>query len=314
MSFPSIRQLKYLVVAAECGSIRKAAQQMRVTQPTVTAQIANLEEKFETKLLERTPQGAKLTASGRTLIHHIKLLIAQYEQVCGLARDMSQTPSGTHNVGVPDTFGPYLLPEIIPELHKVFPSIRFFVREDTPNKLENGLHQGIYDFILSPLPIEVNELHAEFLFQEPLHLIAEPDHPLALQKQVMPEALRGGKLLVIDERHRFFSEVMALAASLGMELMRDYSGTSLDTLRLMVGTGMGLSILPALYVHSEIRYRCDVVSVDLGFELPARRMAMVWRKKTPQKHLYKKISTVIKSAVKSRLSDVVKLDEDVRTP
>lgn len=305
MSKPTIKQIEYFLCIAENGSIRKAAQMMGITQPTVTTQIAQLEEQWGTRLLERTSTGTQPSITGRQLIPHMKLLLSQYQQICSLAQDISQTPSGTHKVGVPDTFGPYLLPEIIPELHRIFPSIRFFVREDTPDQLECDLQQGIYDFILTPLPVEINGLKTELLFHESLHLIAAPDHPLTQKSKVMPEHLQGDKFLVINEKHRFFREIMNLAGSLGLELMRDYAGTSLDTLRLMIGTGMGLSFLPALYVRSEIQHRQDVVSLDLGFKLPQRQIAMVWREHTPQKHLYKKITEVIREVASNQLVGVV---------
>lgn len=302
---PSITQFRYLLCAEQLGSIRKAAEHMSVTQPTVTAQISALEHALETKLLERTPQGTQFTPEGRLLEPHLKRLLSQYDQVCSLAKDINKTPSGTHKVGIPDTFGPYLLSEIIPELHHKFPSLRFFVREDTPQNLEGDLQSGHYDFIFSPLPVEVQRLRAEILFHEPLHLIAPPNHPLKDQPLVMPKDLKGEKFLIIEERHRFFKEVEQLAKNLGLEILRDYSGTSLNTLRLMITTGMGLSFLPALYVRSEIQHRRDVAILNLGFELPKRKIAMLWRQSSPQKHLYKKIADDIKQLISKKLSNTV---------
>ncbi len=307
---PSIHQFRYLLCIEQLGSIRKAAEQMSVTQPTVTAQISALENAFETKLLERTPQGTQMTPEGRLIKPHLIQLIAQYDQVCSLAKDINKTPSGTHKVGIPDTFGPYLLSEIIPELHLNFPSLRFFVREDTPHNLEVDLQSGHYDFILSPLPVGTSRLKTELLFLEPIHLIAAPDHPLRQQKQILPEDLKGEKFLVIEERHRFFSEIEELAKKHGLKILRDYAGTSLNTLRLMIGTGMGLSFLHALYVRSEIQHRNDVSILDIDFELPKRKIAMVWRQSSPQKHLYKKIAHDIKGFVAEKLSGTVELDEN----
>lgn len=305
MQKPSIKQLQYLVKIAQLGSVRKAADAMKVSQPTVTAQVTNLESRFETQLLERTTKGTQLTATGRLLLPHIQKLISQYEDVCRLVLDIKHTPAGTYNIGVPDTFGPYLLPEIIPELRRIYPNLRFFVREDVPVKLESDLFHGNYDFILSPLPFDNTRLQTELLFYEPILLIAPPDHPLAEQTAISRTALQEDKLLVIDEHHRFYTEIVNLANELGMEVLRDYSGTSLNTLRLMIAAGMGLSFIPALYVDSEIRGRNDLVALNLGFELPKRKIAMAWRQKSPQKHFYQSICKVIQSIVAKKFNHAI---------
>lgn len=306
---PTIKQLRYFSAVAETGSFRRAASRLGVSQPTLTAQIAALEKAFDATLLERTRQGATPSALGRTLLPHVHSLLNESREMMNITRDAARSPSGTHRLGVPYTLGPYFLPDVIPDIHRLFPSLRIFVKEDTPQRLEQGLHDGLYDFILTPLPLDRADCTCERLFTEPLHVVSPPDHPLVGEKNIMPHRFTGERFLVIEERHRFFIQVQKLAGDFGFQLLRDFEGTSLDTLRQMIGTGMGLSFLPGLYIRSEILPRKDVAILDIGFELPRREIALVWRVSSPQKHLYQRITRIIRDICRKQLRDHVQVAE-----
>jgi LysR family hydrogen peroxide-inducible transcriptional activator len=125
----------------------------------------------------------------------------------------------------------------------------------------------------------------------------------------MPHQFVGENFLVIEERHRFFIQVQKLAEQFGFKLLRDFEGTSLDTLRQMIGTGLGLSFLPALYIRSEIAPRRDVKVLHLGFDLPKREIGLAWRPRSPQKHLYLQITRIIRDICRNQLSEHVTLCE-----
>jgi LysR family transcriptional regulator, hydrogen peroxide-inducible genes activator len=310
---PTIKQLRYFVTVAETGSFRRAAARLGVSQPTLTAQIATLEKTLDCILLERTRQGTSPSALGRTLLPHIHALLNESREIANIARDSARSPSGTHRLGVPYTLGPYLLPDIIPEIHRTYPSLRIFVKEDTPSNLELGLQNGLYDIIFTPLPLDMEECVCEPLFSEPLQVVAPPDHPLVGRQSIMPPQFEGENFLVIEERHRFFSQVQKLAAKFGFRLLRDFEGTSLDTLRQMIGTGLGLSFLPALYIRSEITPRNDVAILHLGFDLPQREIALAWRLRSPQKHVYQQITRIIRDVCRHQLAGHVQVLESTNT-
>lgn len=303
--FLSAKQLHYFVTVIRMGSIRKAAEKMGVSQPAVSGQIAMLEQMLEVKLLERTRQGTTPSPVGRSLLPYIQRLLQENREIVNLAKDAAQSPSGTHRLGVPPTLGPYLLPEILPEIHRQFPSLRIFVKEDTPVNLEQGLQEAEYDLIFTPLPLNVSRLNSTTLFAEPLYVVAAPDHPLAQKKSIQPDAFVGEHFLVVEERHRFFAHVQQVAKDFGFNLLRDYEGTSLDTLRQMIGVGMGVSFLPALYIRSEILPRQDVVILDLDFTLPKREIAIAWRQNSPENRLYKDIVRIISRTCREKLAESV---------
>lgn len=309
---PTLKQLRYFSTVVELGSFRQAAQRLGISQPTLTAQIAALENAMETQLLERSHGGTLPTPMGRAILPHVHNILKESREIQNIISKATQSPAGTHRLGVPYTLGPYFLPEVIPEIHRSFPAMRIFVKEDTPQNLERGLQDGTYDFILTPLPLDGTDITCEPLFSEPLYVVAPPDHPLVAEKGIMPKQLIGENFLVIEEKHLFFLQVQRLAAQYGLKLLYDFAGTSLDTLRQMIGTGLGLSFLPALYIRSEITHRRDVVVLDTGFNLPSREIVLAWRPRAPQKHLYLQISRLLRQTCRTVLEEHVIVSQPER--
>ncbi|WP_374764596.1 hydrogen peroxide-inducible genes activator [Yunchengibacter salinarum] len=302
---PTIRQMKYFLTVAKAGSFRGAAERLGVSQPTLTAQISALEQSLAVTLLERSRRGAIPTALGRDLIGQAESVLHEYGVFIDRARSASDGPAGTHRLGVPPTLGPYFLPEVITDLHAAYPNLSLYVREDTPSDLENKLIDGRHDLILVSLPLDTGELSYDPLFEEPLRLAAPPDHPLSAKKSITGADLKGEKLLAIEERYRFFEQVKTLADRFGAHLMRDYEGTSLDTLRQMIGMGMGLAFLPALYVKSEIEPRSDVAVLDIDTGQIRRQVVLAWRRNSPHRQLYREIARLMRRICYERLQGVV---------
>ncbi|GEQ99835.1 hyaluronan synthase [Iodidimonas gelatinilytica] len=298
---PSLRQIRYFLEVAKAGSYRRAAARIGVSQPTLTAQIAALEDILGCVLLERMKTGAVPTPLGRDLIGLAQTLVHEMDLFTQKARSGSLGVVGTHRLGVPPTLGPYLLPEVIGAVHEAYPDLQLYVREDGPRDLEAQLLEGHYDLILTQFPLTASDITTDILFDEPLILTASGDHPLSLLDQVTPEHLHGQKLLALEDRYRFFDQVQELAHRFHARLLREYEGTSLDTLRHMVGMNMGLGFLPALYVRSEITPRKDVQILPLS-EVPAyRTIALAWRPSAPYRVLYRALASLIRSICREKL-------------
>jgi LysR family hydrogen peroxide-inducible transcriptional activator len=154
--------------------------------------------------------------------------------------------------GVTPTLGPYLMPSVVAWLHRRYPDMRLYMREGIPDDQLAELRRGALDMLLVPLPVGGADLHVEPLFREPLHIVAAPDHPLCNKKRLRKSDLQGAGILSLDLRHHFHRQVKAICGELGADLLRDYEGTSLDSLRQMAGSGIGLAILPELYLRSEV--------------------------------------------------------------
>lgn len=302
---PTIKQLRYLQAVIKHQSFRQAAIHLGVSQPTITAQIASLEETLGITLLERSKSGTLPTAVARSIMEPASQILEQVNSIRDIARYSIDEGLGIHRLGVPPTLGPYLMPDVISDIHKSYPSLRLFVREDTPRNLEHRLLSGDFDVILTTLPLDVEGLITYPLFGEPFELCAAPDHPLTEKKIVSPADIKDEYLITIEERHRLYEQMQSLARTYDARILRDYEGTSLDTVRQMIATGIGLGFLPSLYVRSEILPRDDVQVLKLSNPPFDREVVLACRPSSQQKNLYRDIGNLIKKICRERLTNHV---------
>jgi len=237
----SLKQIRYFASIAEHGSFRQAALRLNVTQPTLSNQVAGLEELLDVQLFERTRSGTSLTIEGRELLTSARRIIEEAQGFAMQAGSLSGGGAGTYRMGVTPTLGPYLLPHILSPIHTKYTDLKLYVREDAPSDLEYGLLNSQHDFILSTQPIMSSSLVVVPLFREPLKLVISRDHKLANKKTINRMDLLGEQVLTIGEHHLFHRQITELCEKVGAEVRRDYEGTSLDTLRQMVVMGMGIA-------------------------------------------------------------------------
>jgi len=273
---PTLRQLEYLVAVADLRHFGRAALACHVSQPTLSQQLRTLEERLGVELVERRLGGAELTPVGREIAERSRRLLVEVKDIRDLARRAADGAAGTIRLGVTPTLGPYLLPPIVAALHRERPDLKLYIREGIPDDQALELARGQIDMLLGPLPIDGEGLAIEPLFREPLRLVAPSDHPLA-QGRVPRDALRGALILSLDRRHHLHRRVTDLCAEYGMQLLRDYEGTSLDSIKQMVGSGLGLAILPECYIRSEAGGTLGVRVVDVDGWSATRSIAAAWR-------------------------------------
>ncbi len=301
----SIRQLQYFIAAGELGSFRKAATQLGVTQPTLTAQISALETSLGVVLFERARTGTTLTAVGRDLISGGRRTLEEARGLVERATSYSGGVAGTYRMGVTPTLGPYLLPHILPNIHSRYAELKLYVREGAPADLESELRDGRHDMILTALPMSTANLTIVNLIREPLKLAMAADHPLAQRPEVTRDDMVGQEVLTIGEHHLFHRQITRLCEKLGADLRRDYEGTSLDTLRHMVTMGLGMAFLPALYVESEIRPSDPLRVTDIKDENLYRIHALAWRPTSPSRQLFAELSQLMRSLITAKLGHLV---------
>jgi LysR family hydrogen peroxide-inducible transcriptional activator len=162
-------------------------------------------------------------------------------------------------------------------LHREHPSLRVHVREGLPDALSADLSSGEHDIILAQMPVADRGFHVERLFREQLYLAMAADHPLRERTTIAPADLAGQHLLTLLPGYRMAEQVNAIAAELGATVLRDYQGTSLDAVRQMAGMGMGLTLLPHLYVRQEVREGDDVIVRPFAGGRYYREIGLMWR-------------------------------------
>jgi LysR family hydrogen peroxide-inducible transcriptional activator len=244
-----------------------------------------------------------LTAIGRELLPNARRLLEEFQGLLDRAESVSRGPAGTYRLGVTATLGPYLLPHILPALHRRYTALKLYIREDAPRDLEAGLATGDYDLILTPLPVDDTRHSVAPLFREPLKLVMSAEHPLANRKRINRRDLAGESVLTIEEHHHFYRQIEQLCGRLGAQLRRDYEGTSLDTLRHMVVMGMGIAFLPALYIRSEIHRPRELRVATVQGESIERTHALAWRASSPARPLFREIADEIRTLAARDLGD-----------
>jgi len=304
---PSLKQISYILAVARIGSFRGAAEELGISQPTLTAQIARAESELGTALFERSHAGALLTPAGRLFEPQARRVLEAVEELTQTVDASRVDERATYRLGVKSTLGPYLLPPILPALREAHSGLRLFVREDSPRGLEEGLARGDYDLIITSLPINPRDIIREPLLREQVLLAVPPDHRLASARSWRGRDLRGEKVLTTEPGHLFTQKVEELCARLGAEVLHDYEGSSLDALRLMVVMGMGVAFLPALYVESEIGQDSDLVIGKLKDENLERHHVIAWRPGSPSRNFYRELAVELRRLIDERLGHAVKV-------
>jgi LysR family transcriptional regulator, hydrogen peroxide-inducible genes activator len=302
----SVRQLEYFVAVAESGSFRRAAERLGISQPTLTAQIASLEQSLGGQLFERNRSGTSQSPMGRELLRDARRVIEEFQGLVDHATSLTKGPAGTYRFGVTPTMGPYLLPQILPDIHREYAALKFYVREGLPRALREGLVSGQHDLIMTPLPVGLENVTIEPLFREPLKLVLPSEHRLAKRARVSGADLVGEQVLTLEDHDQLHMQIQRLCDHLGAIVNSDYEGTSLDTLRQMVVMGMGIAFLPGLYIRSEIREGDGLKVVTLSDENVMREHALVWRPTSPARQLFRDLAGKLRALIKAKFRrDVV---------
>ncbi|CUH40144.1 Morphology and auto-aggregation control protein [Jannaschia seosinensis] len=310
---PTLQQFRYLVAVADTRHFRRAAESVHVTQPTLSVQLRELEEKLGIQLVERSRAGVTLTPLGTEVAARARAVLRDVADIAALARAGADPLTGTVRVGVVGSLGSYFLPLVIPGLHEIYPTLKFYVREGTSRDLLGRLRDGTLDVLFFPLPVEEPSLTVAPLFHEPLLVVMPADHALAASAEVPRESLAGETVMTLEAGHRLHDTVADLCAETGARLSLDYEGTSLDTLRQMVATGLGLSVLPALYVRSEVAREALVTARALSAPAPGRDIGMVWRRRAGQGAAYGELAGAIRKVLRRVAPEVMVCDRMAET-
>jgi LysR family hydrogen peroxide-inducible transcriptional activator len=304
---PTLQQLRYLVALDDHRNFRRAAEACHVTQPTLSAQLKELELKLGATLVERARAQVIVTPLGRSVCDRARRALREVEEIRALARQ-AQTPlNSTIRIGVVQTLGSYLLPLIVPDLHRSHPNLQLYMREGLPDFLLRSLSDGSLDLLFFPLPVRSSDLDTLSIFREPISVVVPQDHPFATEPDVAPEKLAGETILALEPGHKLYDQVKQVCDMYGAHLSRDYEGTSLDTLRQMVAMGMGLSLMPALYIKSEVAHQDIVVARPFRGSPPARTVGMVWRRGTARAEEFRALAAQICHILKGRAPEIVVL-------
>ncbi len=275
----NLRDLEYLVALAETRHFGRAAERCHVSQPTLSAQLRKLEEFLGVALVERRPRRVALTAAGEAVVQRARRMLQDAEDIRGLARASQDPLSGPLKVGLIPTLGPYLLPRVAPRIAKALPKLSLLLHEYQTAPLVERTLDGELDLAILALPADTRGLVTRPLFEEAF-LVAMPDkHRLAARKTVKAADLEGEKLLLLEEGHCLRDQALEVCERVGTE-EQAFRATSLETLRQMVASGLGLTLLPELSAAGPFAAARGLVVRPFAPPSPHRVVGAAWRRST----------------------------------
>lgn len=289
----NIRDLEYLIALADFKHFRKAADACNVSQPTLSGQIRKLEDELGTVLLERTSRKVLFTQAGLGLVEQAKVVLREVKILREMASSQGKEMAGPMHIGIIPTLGPYLSPLILPKLKSQFPELEIYLYElPTANVIEQ-LEAGQLDCAILSLAKETEPFIEVPIFNENILLAVSDDHPWAKKEKIDLDQLSDQEILVLDNGHCLRTQIMDYCTTIGAKENERIKVGSLETLRNMVATGAGITLMPKLAASSDQNEH----SVYLSFNdpKPFRTIGLVYRPGSPLKLRYERLAKMIKT-------------------
>jgi LysR family hydrogen peroxide-inducible transcriptional activator len=292
----NLRDLRYLVAVAELRHFGKAAEACFVSQPTLSTQIKKLEEFLGVQLVERSNKQVMLTAVGVKVVERARRVLHEVDDLVELCRASRDPLAGELRLGFIPTVAPYLLPHLVPELRRQLPRLRPLLYEDQTARLVERLRCGEIDAALMAIPVDAPEMRYQELFAEPFVLAVPSEHPLHRKPRLVLSDLHDQRLLLLDEGHCLRDQALDICNMVGVRQQDEFRATSLETLRQMVASGVGVTFLPALAAAANAAVPNSGAVQLRSFEppQPERRMALYWRKGSARDQAVNAIGALIR--------------------
>lgn len=278
MLLPTLRQLQYLKLLAEHGSFSRAAEAAHVTQPTLSAGVQELEKILGAPVVDRGRSKVILTPVGEEAVRRAKDVLARAEDLVQAAKSAGQPLSGRLRLGVIPTIAPFLLPRALPLLRARYPALKLFLREDLTAKLIAALKAGTLDAALIALPYDTTGLGTVHVSDDPFLAAFPANHPMIAEDRIDPDRMEGEDLILLEDGHCLREHALGACS---LEPPRGeaagFAATSLHTLVQMVGSGLGVSLIPAMAVEAGLTDAAAVGVRPLQAGAPSREIVVAWR-------------------------------------
>jgi LysR family hydrogen peroxide-inducible transcriptional activator len=289
----TLTELRYIVAVADTRHFGRAAERCHVSQPSLSASVAKLEDELGVRLFERGKRGVTLTPAAEEVIAQARRALEEAARVKSVAQQGSNPLKGVLRLGVIHTIAPYVLPELVAALKKAAPEMPLDIEENTTAALDRLLRAGELDAVLLALPYEAPGVEVEPLYDEPFKVAVPRNHPLARRKTIAVEELDTDELLLLPAGHCLRDQVLDACREFSRPPPPGRQGNSLETLRSMVASGAGITVLPETALAP--RYANALVKVvDFAEPVPMRRVALAWRRNFPRRAAVDLLTEVLK--------------------
>lgn len=288
----TLNELRYIVAVAQERNFRRAAEKTFISQPALSLAIQKLEEELNVRIFERGKSEVGITEVGLRIIEQAQRALEEVERIRELAMDGKDQLSGTLRLGIIYSVGPYLLPDLVPALKKIAPSMMLEIEENITANLDTLLRNGKLDAIIIALPFGDSSILTRPLYDEPFEVVVNKAHHWANRRSIKPAELASEKVLLLDSGHCYTNQVAEACPELERKGADIQQGTSLETIRNMVASGLGITVLPAS--ANNARYRNPLLETILFTKpVPARRIALAWRKSFTRGQAIEALTTAV---------------------
>jgi LysR family hydrogen peroxide-inducible transcriptional activator len=294
-ALPTLRQLRYLQALHQLGHFGKAAELCHVTQSTLSAGLAELEELLGVRLVERTKRRVLFTPLGDEVAKRGADLLLQAEALVELVRAASQPLSGPLRMGVIPTVAPFLLPRLVLPCKREFPNLQLVLQEVQTAPLVEQVLDGRLDCGLLALPYAATGLEMAEIGDDPFLLACRQDDPLAKRDKIGTADLDPDRLLLLEDGHCLRDHVLAACRLPAARRQDEIRGTSLHTVVQMVASGLGVTLLPRMAVRQGLADGLGLVTRPLADAGGGRRIALVWRASSPRGPEFRRLADFIRS-------------------
>lgn len=273
----TLTELRYIVAVADERHFGRAAERCHVSQPSLSASVAKLEDELGVRLFERGKRGVVPTPIGEEVVAQARRALEEAARVKTVAQQGRNPLKGTLRLGVIHTIAPYVLPDLVAALKRSAPEMPLDIEENTTEALDRLLKAGEIDVVLLSLPYEEPGILTRALYDEEFRVVVPRGHPLGRRKSVRAEELDAAELLLLPVGHCLRDQVLDACREFSRPPPPGRQGNSLETLRSMVASGAGITVLPASALTP--RHANPLVKVvDFAPPVPMRRVALAWRK------------------------------------
>ena len=273
----TLNELRYIVAVAQERNFRRAAEKSFISQPALSLAIQKLEKELGLKIFERGKNNISVTPVGTEIVGQAQRTLEEAERIREIARQGKDHLAGTLRLGIIYSVGPYLLPDLVPALKKLAPDMPLEIEENITANLDTLLHNGKLDVIIIALPFGDSGIVTKAVYDEPFEVVVDTEHRWANRRSIKAQELSAEKVLLLDSGHCFSNQVAEACPELNRKGADIQQGTSFETIRNMVASGLGITVLPAS--ANSARYRNKLLRViPFTNPAPSRRIALAWRK------------------------------------
>jgi len=277
----TLNELRYIVAVAQERSFGRAAAKCFVSQPALSVAIHKLEDELGAPLFERGKSEITVTPVGERIVEQAQRVLEEASRIRELAQAGRNQLAGSLKLGVIYTVAPYLLPDLVPVLRKLAPQMPLELEENLTEVLEAELKRGRLDAAIVALPFDPPGVTTVFLYEEPFQVVVPNDHKWAKRKSVHPDELAGEHAILLNVGHCFRDQVLDACPELNRQGVPTARTNSLETVRNMVASGLGVSVLPRDALTPKYHSRL-VVPVPFAKPVPSRRVVLAYRKSFPR--------------------------------